>query len=229
MEEKENSKNNRAFYLTLAVVLAVVTILIIATVAARRSSDTPITDTESSSNTESETNPTISETDVLPEFSLPVAGEISIDYSDSVLVFSPTMKDWRTHLGVDVVAELGSEVLAVADGTVSNVWDDPFMGTCISIEHSGKAVSIYKNLSKDVGDGIVVGCAVKAGDVIGTVGETAMNEIAQEPHLHYEMTVDGKSVDPKDHIKFPTKDIVEDSTENTESTESSSEQGTENN
>ena len=180
MEEKENSKNNRAFYLTLAVVLAVVTILIIATVAARRSSDTPITDTESSSNTESETNPTISETDVLPEFSLPVAGEISIDYSDSVLVFSPTMKDWRTHLGVDVVAELGSEVLAVADGTVSNVWDDPFMGTCISIEHSGKAVSIYKNLSKDVGDGIVVGCAVKAGDVIGTVGETAMNEIAQD-------------------------------------------------
>lgn len=215
MEENENKKNTRIFYLTLAIVLAVVAILIIATVAARRNTDnTPI---ESSTTGEESSNPTISETDVLPEFSLPVSGDISIDYSDSVPVFSVTMGDWRTHLGVDVLAELGEEVLAVADGTVTNIWNDPFMGTCISIEHSGKAVSIYKNLSNEVADGIVIGCSVKAGDVIGTVGETAMNEIAQEPHLHYEMTVGGKHVDPKDHLKFPKNDSVEDSTENTES------------
>lgn len=220
MEENENKKNTRIFYLTLAVVLAIVTILIIAAVVARQSASDPTIDS-SSTDTESQTGPTISETDVLPEFSVPVDGEISFDFSDSVPVFSPTMNDWRTHMGVDVVAELGSEVMAVADGTVTNVWEDPFMGTCISIEHSGNAVSIYKNLEKEVGDGIVIGCAVKAGDVIGTVGETAMNEIAQEPHLHYEMTVKGKNVDPKDHIKFPTKDIVEDSTES--ESESSSE------
>lgn len=213
MEENENKKNMRIFYLTLAVVFTIVAILIIAAVAARQSSTNPPIDSSSSNDTESQTGPTISETDVLPEFSVPVDGEISFDYSDSVPVFSPTMNDWRTHMGVDVLAELGSEVMAVADGTVTNVWEDPFMGTCISIEHSGNAVSIYKNLGKEVGDGIVIGCAVKAGDVIGTVGETAMNEIAQEPHLHYEMTVDGKNVNPKDHIKFPTKDIVEDSTE----------------
>ena len=124
------------------------------------------------------------------------------------------MKDWRTHEGVDISTELGAEVLAVADGTVTNVWEDPFMGTCISIEHSGNAVSFYKNLAQDVAEGIIIGASVKSGDVIGTVGETAMNEIAQEPHLHYEMTVDGKRVDPKEHIKFPTKDKVEDSTEN---------------
>ena len=220
MEENENKKNTRIFYLTLAVVLAIVTILIIVAVVARQSASDPTIDS-SSTDTESQTGPTISETDVLPEFSVPVDGEISFDFSDSVPVFSPTMNDWRTHMGVDVVAELGSEVMAVADGTVTNVWEDPFMGTCISIEHSGNAVSIYKNLEKEVGDGIVIGCAVKAGDVIGTVGETAMNEIAQEPHLHYEMTVKGKNVDPKDHIKFPTKDIVEDSTES--ESESSSE------
>ncbi len=221
MEEKENSKNTRAFYLTLAVVLAVIAILIIATVASRRSTENPPIDESSSSNTESETNPTISETDTLPEFSLPVDGEISFDFSDSVPVFSPTMGDWRTHLGVDVLAELGSEVFAVADGTVTNVWEDPFMGTCVSIEHSGNAVSIYKNLAKDVGDGIVIGCSVKAGDVIGSVGETAMNEIAQEPHLHFEMTVKGETVDPKNHLKFPTKDIVEDSESQSESESSS--------
>lgn len=221
MEEKENSKNTRAFYLTLAVVLAVIAILIIATVAARRSTENPPIDESSSSGTESETNPTISETDTLPEFSLPVDGEISFDFSDSVPVFSPTMDDWRTHLGVDVLAELGSEVFAVADGTVTNVWDDPFMGTCVSIEHSGNAVSIYKNLAKDVGDGIVIGCSVKAGDVIGSVGETAMNEIAQEPHLHFEMTVKGETVDPKNHLKFPTKDIVDNNESQSESESSS--------
>ena len=219
MDENENKKNTRVFYLTLAVVFAVVAILVIASSVAKRNATTQPDDESSSSSSDS--GPTISETDVLPEFSLPVNGEISMDFSDSVPVFSPTMGDWRTHLGVDVLSELGSEVLAVADGTVTNIWDDPFMGTCITIEHSGKAVSVYKNLAKEVGDGIVVGCAVKAGDVIGTVGETAMNEIAQEPHLHYELTVDGKNVDPKDHIKFPKKEAVEDSEQTEQETESS--------
>ena len=219
MDENENKKNTRVFYLTLAVIFAVVAILVIASSVAKRNATTQPDDESSSSSSDS--GPTISETDVLPEFSLPVNGEISMDFSDSVPVFSPTMGDWRTHLGVDVLSELGSEVLAVADGTVTNIWDDPFMGTCITIEHSGKAVSVYKNLAKEVGDGIVVGCAVKAGDVIGTVGETAMNEIAQEPHLHYELTVDGKNVDPTDHIKFPKKEAVEDSEQTEQETESS--------
>ena len=225
MEENENKKNTRVFYLTLAVVLAVVVILVIATAVAKRNIAGP---DENSSSSSKEPGPTISETDVLPEFSLPVNGDISMDFSDSVPVFSPTMGDWRTHLGVDVACELGTEVLAVADGTVSRVWEDPFMGVCVSVEHSGKAVSIYRNLAKEVGDGIVEGCTVKAGDVIGTVGETAMNEIAQEPHLHYELTVDGKNVNPKDHIKFPTKDIVEDSENSSQEGNTSSEQGSEN-
>ena len=219
MDENENKKNTRVFYLTLAVIFAVIAILVIATSVAKRNATTPPDDSSSSSSSDS--GPTISETDVLPEFSLPVNGEISMDFSDSVPVFSPTMGAWRTHLGVDVISELGSEVLAVADGTVTNIWDDPFMGTCITIEHSGKAVSVYKNLAKEVGDGIVVGCAVKAGDVIGTVGETAMNEIAQEPHLHYELTVEGKNVDPKDHIKFPKKEAVEDSNATEQESENS--------
>ena len=225
MEENENKKNTRVFYLTLAVVLAVVVILVIATAVAKRNIVGP---DDNSSSSSKEPGPTISETDVLPEFSLPVNGDISMDFSDSVPVFSPTMGDWRTHLGVDVACELGTEVLAVADGTVSKVWEDPFMGVCVSVEHSGKAVSIYRNLAKEVGDGIVEGCTVKAGDVIGTVGETAMNEIAQEPHLHYELTVDGKNVNPKDHIKFPTKDIVEDSENSSQEGNTSSEQGSEN-
>ena len=227
MEENENKKNSKLFYATMAVILAVIVVLIIATSVARRNEiEKPSGDESSSDN--SQNTPPSSETNTLPEFSLPISGDISFDFSDSVPVFSPTMEDWRTHLGVDVLSDLGTEVLAVADGTVKNIWEDPFMGMCISIEHSGNAVSVYKNLAKEVADGIVVGCAVKAGDVIGCVGETAMNEIAQEPHLHYEMTVDGKHVDPKDHIKFPTKDIQEDATQNEQNGDANTEQNTEN-
>jgi murein DD-endopeptidase MepM/ murein hydrolase activator NlpD len=200
--DEENKKNSKAFYITLALMLAVVAILIIAGVASKRTEvDAPV-DSSSLTDSSSEEKPIVSDTE-LPEFSLPVNGDITIDFSDTVPVFSQTMGDYRTHLGVDIEAELGTNVLAVADGVVTNVWDDPFMGTCISIEHSGNAVSIYKNLNPVVEEGIVIGCEVKAGDVIGVIGESAMNEVAQEPHLHYELKIGNKPVDPKNHLKFP--------------------------
>ncbi len=219
---EENNKNSRVFYLSVAAIIAVVAVLIIAMVAARN--DTPLdTNSDTGSTDTSSDSPTINDTeDELPTFSLPVSGEIMIDYSDSVPVFSQTMNDYRTHLGVDIGAELGTPVLAVADGTVTNVWADPFMGTCVSIEHSGNAVSFYKNLDDDVASGIVIGSTVKSGDVIGAVGETAMNEIAEEPHLHYELKVDGKHVDPKVHFKFPTPQKPSEDGSNSTSTDTSS-------
>ena len=222
MEENENKRNTRIFYLTLAVVMTVVIVLVIATSVARRSNpDENMTDTSGNSQLGSDTNTGTNDTnsDTLPTFLLPLEGEISMDYSDSVPVFSQTMNDYRTHSGIDSGAELGQEVIAVADGVVTNVWDDPFMGTCISIEHSGNAVSIYKNLDPVVYDGIVIGSSVKAGDIIGAVGESAPNEIAEEPHLHYELKIGDKHVDPKEHLKFPTKDTESDNKteENTDS------------
>ena len=199
---EENKKNARIFYLTLAVVLTVVVVLVIATTVSRRNS--PITDT-GTNNTDTD-RPSFNEEE-LPTFILPVSGIISMDYSDDVQVFSQTMNDYRTHLGVDIKSPIGSNVLAVADGVVTKVWDDPFMGTCGSIQHSGIAVSIYKNLAKDVLDGIVIGSSVKSGDIIGTVGETAMNEIAEEPHLHYELKVNDLYVDPKEHMTLPALDM----------------------
>ena len=203
MEENEieTKRKQRIIYLSVAVALAVIAIIIIATTVANKSPNEPI-DTSSDTATEDEqTN--LPNSDTLPTFSLPVSGNISMDFSDSVPVFSQTMNDYRTHLGVDLSANLGDEVLAVADGVVTNVWDDPFMGTCVSIEHSGNAVSIYKNLDPEVNDGIIIGASVKSGDIIGAVGESAMNEIAEEPHLHYELKVNGTHVDPKKHFKFP--------------------------
>ncbi len=142
--------------------------------------------------------------DALPSFSLPVDGKIYKDYSDSVLIFSQTMNDYRIHLGIDVSANLGDEVLVVADGVITNVWTDAFMGICVSIQHSGNAVSVYKNLDPKLNGRTIMGASVKSGDVIGAIGQSAMNEIADEPHLHYELQINWKHVDPKDYIMFPS-------------------------
>ena len=215
MEENEIKKPPRALYLTLAIVLAILAMIIIATTIARRSDTLPA---GNEGENEEQAN---GDLDTLPDFSLPVSGDIAIDFSDTVPVFSTTMNDYRTHLGVDISASLGTEVIAVADGVVTNVWDDPFMGTCVSIEHAGNAISIYKNLDPTVPEGIVIGASVQAGDTIGAVGESAMNELAEEPHLHYEMKINGKHIDPKEHLPFPKpepdKDESQDSNQTTES------------
>ena len=204
--EENNKQNSRIFYLTLAVVLTVVAVIVIAVTVARRSSPNDDTGMGSSNIVNNgDTDAGLDENNDLPTFSLPMKEcSIDVDFSDSVLVFSPTMKDYRTHTGIDIKGNIGQEVMAVADGVVKNIWQDPFMGTCVSIEHTGNAISYYKNLDPVVKEGLVIGASVKAGDVIGAVGESAMNEVSQDPHLHFELKVDDKHVDPKDHLKIPS-------------------------
>ena len=206
--EENDKKNLRIFYLTLAVILTVVAVLVIAVTVARRTTpDIDNTGTQSSGNGQNDDVNTGLDDSKLPTFVSPLKEcSLDVDFSDTVLVFSQTMNDYRTHSGVDLGANLGDEVLVVADGVVKNVWNDPFMGTCVSIEHSGNAVSYYKNLDPTVKDGIIIGASVKAGDVLGAVGESAMNEIAQEPHLHFELKVNDKHIDPKEHFNFSNKD-----------------------
>jgi murein DD-endopeptidase MepM/ murein hydrolase activator NlpD len=104
------------------------------------------------------------------------------------------------HAGIDIGTVAGASVSAMADGVISQVWDDVYMGKCVAVAHGGDAYTIYKNLSAELPAGVVIGAAVKAGDVIGTVGESAMVEVAEEPHLHLEMTVGGLAVDPTDYL-----------------------------
>lgn len=138
-------------------------------------------------------------------FALPVQGTLSAKHDASVQVWSPTMEEYRIHLGIDITTEDAAPVYAAADGTVAQIWDDPMMGTCVAISHEGDVVTIYKNLSANLAEGIVAGKAVKVGQQIGTVGGTATLEMAEAPHLHFEMTEGGLSVDPLEY--FSDKDI----------------------
>ena len=146
--------------------------------------------------------------DPLPDFIAPVSGMVSKAYSVDVPVYSMTMEDYRAHTGVDIAASLGTAVRATAAGTVGEIWEDPMMGTCLSVVHSGGAKSVYKNLAPTVADGIAAGAAVKVGTVLGAVGESALAEIAESSHLHYELEIDGVRVNPADFMLLGTEDTA---------------------
>lgn len=135
-----------------------------------------------------------------PDMSLPAVGFLSKAHDPSMQVYSATMNDYRTHTGIDIVTEAGAPVYAAAEGVVSQIWDDPLMGKCVAISHSGDCYTIYKNLSVELTEGIAEGVSVTRGQLIAAVGESAMIEIAEEPHLHFEITVDGKAEDPLDYF-----------------------------
>ena len=110
------------------------------------------------------------------------------------------MQDYRVHLGIDLSTKADAPVYAAADGKISKIWVDTLMGYCIAIKHSGDCVTVYKNLAETLPEGIAEGVSVRSGQLIATVGESAMVEVADEPHLHFEMTVGDLAVDPLEYF-----------------------------
>ena len=139
------------------------------------------------------------ETQKDPNFTMPVEGEIMKHYGKDKLIYSDTLKEWTTHLGIDIKADKTTIVKATADGCVKSIKNDPRYGLTIVIEHQNGFSSVYANLLSS--EFVVVGENVKAGQTIGTVGNSATFEIVDESHLHFEILKDGKSVDPEMYVK----------------------------
>ena len=203
---------NRAVYLSAIIVLLSVSVVLIITAVNNRANKSPVTTTPIVTTTVApkpqETTPPVqtepvdkpTQGNTLPEFALPVSGVLSQKHSVDTQVFSPTLNEYRVHLGIDIATEEAAPVFAMAAGTVAQIWEDPMMGWSIALSHTGDAVTVYKNLSKQFADGITVGAEVEAGQLLGSVGDSAMIEIAEEPHLHMEMTVKGLQVDPLEYF-----------------------------
>ncbi len=159
--------------------------------------DLPVTNEESGVTDEIVSTPP---EEIKPSFHRPVNGDIQKNYSMDKLVFSETMKDYRVHSGIDFSAELGEPVVCYTDGVIESINDDYFNGTTVAVSHAGGVVSYYMNLSPQLADGIAVGNSVSAGQQLGTVGESSRSESQEEPHLHFEMRVNGVLIDPSKEI-----------------------------
>ena len=144
--------------------------------------------------------PVIVEEPVKPlEFVYPVEGEILKSFAMENLVFSETLQEWVVHKGIDIEAPRTTIVKAAEEGTVKSIKNDPRYGLTVIIEHREGYKTIYSNLLTT--EFVTEGETVTKGQSIGTVGNSAAFEIADEPHLHFEMLKDDVTVDPTLYLK----------------------------
>ena len=129
-----------------------------------------------------------------PLYIWPVQGELERGHDLENLNYDVTLRDWRTHEGLDICAALGTPVAAVSAGQVLSLEQDGLYGTVVSIDHGDGLVSVYANLAEI--PTVSVGDWVNAGDTIGSVGSTALCEVGQGTHLHFAMKLDGEAIDP---------------------------------
>lgn len=155
--------------------------------------NTAITET-SKANTESK-----EETKKEFNFEKPVDGEIVREYAKNNLIYSETLQEWTTHAGIDIKADKTTVVKAAEAGTIKSIKNDPRYGLTVIIEHDSQYQSVYSNLLTS--EFVVEGEKVEKGQSIGTVGNTAVFEIADEPHLHFEIWKDSLPIDPTTLVK----------------------------
>lgn len=132
-------------------------------------------------------------------FAKPVEGEIMKDFAKDNLIYSNTLEEWSTHTGIDIKADKTTVVNASEAGTVKSIKNDPRYGLTIVLEHTDGYETVYSNLLTS--EFVVEGEKVEKGQALGTVGNTAAFEIADEPHLHFEILKDSVAIDPSIYIK----------------------------
>ena len=128
----------------------------------------------------------------------PVSGTVTQNHAMEQLAYNRTTQDWRVHNGMDLSAEAGTPVVAAKSGTVTAVFDDEYYGITVVIRHEDGYTTHYCSLAEN--PAVSAGDTVKAGQVIGAVGTTALLEAADGPHLHFEVYCDGQPADPADFL-----------------------------
>lgn len=136
--------------------------------------------------------------DSLNTMKLPLDGEIIREFTMDDLIYYEAIGEWRVHRGVDIKPDDTLMIESALAGTVESVNTSEIMGTEIIIDHGNNIKTVYSNL---VTASVKVGEKVQQGHVIGNVGKTAGIESADGAHLHFELLVDGKNVNPMDYIK----------------------------
>ena len=134
-----------------------------------------------------------------PEFIRPVEGEVARNFAKDTLIYSETLDEWITHLGIDIKAERTTVVKSAEKGKVIAIKNDPRYGLTVIIEHVNGFKTVYSNLLTT--EFVSEGEEVEKGQSIGTVGNSASFEICDEPHLHFEILKDDVNVDPTIYCK----------------------------
>lgn len=124
----------------------------------------------------------------------PVASKMRVKTSDFGYRKDPFTRDLSFHDGIDISAPYGSPVIATGKGKVIFSGWDKYYGNCVRIDHGGGLVTVYGHLQKTTVD---VGDVVTKGAEVGKLGSTGRSTGA---HVHYEVRINGKAVDPERYL-----------------------------
>lgn len=132
------------------------------------------------------------EYETLPwDYAVPVSGQNSSGFGYRL---HPILNIVRFHYGTDFAANSGEDVLAFADGTVTFAgWSESF-GNYVRLDHGGGWETLYAHCGVLY---VTAGQSVARGERIALVGATGM---ATGPHLHFELTRDGRYLNPEYYI-----------------------------
>jgi murein DD-endopeptidase MepM/ murein hydrolase activator NlpD len=123
---------------------------------------------------------------------MPTTGWLSSEFSRAR--FHPILHLARPHEGIDLAAPYGAPVVAPAAGRVMRISHQTGYGLVLEIEHGNGIETKYAHLSKVV---VQEGQQVTRGQPIAAVGNSGLST---GPHLHYEVHVNGKVVDPLTYV-----------------------------
>ena len=128
----------------------------------------------------------------------PLAGETAAAFSVDSLAYDATMGDWRTHDGIDILAEAGTAVVSASAGIVLSVEEDGRMGTTVRVDHRNGYITTYASLQPETS--VLAGDEIPAGAVLGAAGNTSLAEAGLGAHLHFSVEKDGTPVDPAEFL-----------------------------
>lgn len=135
---------------------------------------------------------TVSDVSPALSFTLPLNTQLLSPFSGDKLVENRTLKEWRTHNGIDLKAEKGDSVKSACDGKVSAISFDPLWGTTVEIS-AGEYVLHYCGLSEELP--VKLNDYVAKGETIGSV-DIIPCEAMEGSHLHFAVTKDEQYIDP---------------------------------
>jgi murein DD-endopeptidase MepM/ murein hydrolase activator NlpD len=127
----------------------------------------------------------------------PVKGEVQMEFAKDKLIFQPTLGQWAVHPALDIQAQPGIDVVAAMQGRVEAVREDKMLGKTVVVLHEDGWKSYYCSL-KTID--VTVGDTLKAGEKLGTVGQSALEEVNQGSHLHFVLERNGEPVNPLDYL-----------------------------
>lgn len=133
----------------------------------------------------------------LKSMNAPLSGEVIKEFVMDDLVFYEAIGEWRVHRGIDIKPKDSLIIESAFEGTVEEVNNTEVAGIEIIIDHGNNIKTLYSNLSSSK---VKVGEVVKKGQIIGNVGKCNSIESADGPHLHFELIVEGKNINPLDYI-----------------------------